>query len=139
MLIYFDIFSVLCIYIYIYIPLFYHYTRENPTHWTQMSPRYSFGLTPRSVFLEIKESGRKTNSGIDILVYIHKYTQIYTSMSIYIYIYREREIGGRVYPNRGHFIPSHVDGAGSKILGCCCCSPAFVRTASPKIITNYKK
>ena len=38
-------------------------------------------------------------------------------------------IGGRVYPNRGHFIPAHVDGAWSKILGCCCCSAALERTA----------
>ena len=42
---------------------------------------------------------------------------------MYIYIY----IGGRDLSIPAYFIPAHVDGAWSKIMGCCC-SAALERT-----------
>ena len=52
---------------------------------------------------------------------------------IYIYIYVVYVyIGGRDLSIPAYFIPAHVDGAWSKILGCCrcCCSAAWGGTAS---------
>ena len=49
--------------------------------------------------------------------------------ALHIYIYRYQREGLSI---PAYFIPAHVDGDWSKILGCCrcCCSAAWDRTAS---------
>ena len=51
----------------------------------------------------------------------HKDIHIY--IYIYIVIYRREGLSIPAY-----FIPAHIEGAWSKILGCCCCSAALDRT-----------
>ena len=46
---------------------------------------------------------------------------------LYIYIYIYRRVGLSM---PAYFIPAHVEGGWSKILGCCCCSAALDLTAS---------